>query len=470
MSARKDDWDNVPGFNREKEEYINLDLEKWLKEHKIREEGSRLGVKNQPSTNSEKPDACEAKIVNWVNRRGRICRENVERHLTDLQNQLSDIDDEQELDALKQKVVEIENNAVRELQHQAQDSHNIWPKHKDDVREARQDYLSFKQKNELTRPPDYSHRNGVIMFILCCFIIETALNATLLMEVNVFGFLGSVAQMGLISAVNILILALAVGALLRQRNSVSVWKSLIAWLGIILLVSIDSLFNMLIGHYRDSMQAVLSNASVDVYSLGKDTMQRMLENPSGLEAFQSVLLALLGFLFFALASWKWYQRDDPYPDYGRRHRQLKEIEDQYIEVYKQTQENLKKVFSDYQSRLEDKRHALEIKKTKLREISKRGHELVKSYPIHLHQYQHDLNELLEAYRSANRETRTDAPPAYFSARVLVDEEIFQPPAFDPPVATNIAGVTDRVHEAITRVQKQYDDVSREAPTLEAITG
>ena len=57
--------------------------------------------------------------------------------------------------------------------------------------------------------------SGALPVILFCFAVEVVLNAALLMDVNAFGLIGSTVQMGLISAVNVLMGALAMGALVR---------------------------------------------------------------------------------------------------------------------------------------------------------------------------------------------------------------------------------------------------------------
>lgn len=468
MNRVTDNWDNAPGFDSRKEEYIHLDLDQWLKKHKISEEGRKSGAQNLPSTDSSELDAYEEKIRSWINRRGRVCRQNVSGHLSDLERQISDMENDQELDTLQQKIFEIKEDAALKLELKAQAGRNTLHEHETAVSEASRDFSQFRKEAGLTRLADYSGRRSALYVVGIGFIIETVLNATLLMEVNVFGLLGSIVQMGFISAVNILILAWAMGGLLRWRNCALIKRKNMSWAGIIILVPLVLSFNILVGHFRDSMQQVMNDASVNIYALGGDTLARMLEDPFGFEAFQSFFLALIGFLFFAVASWKWYQRDDPYPDYGRRDRELKRLEKKYIEMYEKAHGNLEDVFNDYISKLEDKRHILEIKQSKWREISLRGRKLVDEYPINLQQYQNDLDQLLSVYRTANKEQRTEAPPSHFSEHAYVDKEILQPLSFTPPAETNITGVTNKVHDAITQVQNTYQGAARQFRTLEHV--
>ena len=468
MNNATNDWDNTPGFDSKREEYIHLDLDQWLKKYKISDEGHKSGSQNFPSTDSNELDAYEEKIRSWVNRRGRVCRQNVNNHLSDLERQLSDMENDQELDTLQQKVLEIKEDAGIKLDLKAQEGRNTLYEHETAVSEASRDFTRFRKEVGLTRLADYSGRKSAFWIIGIALIFETVLNATLLMEVNIFGLMGSVVQMSLISVINILILAGVMGELLRWRNCILSTQKFLSWAGIIVLVPFDLTFNLLVGHLRDSMQQIMHDPSINIYALGGDTLTRMLENPFGFEAFQSLFLALIGFLFFAVASWKWYQRDDIYPDYGRRDRELKQYERMYIRIYNKAHRNLETTLNDYISKLEDKRHILEIKQSKWRDICLRGRKLVEEYPINLQQYQNDLDHLLSVYRTANKEARSKPPPSYFSEHVDIEEEILKPPSFNPPVETNITGVTNIVHNAISEVQNIYHGFASQFRTLESV--
>ena len=154
-------------------------------------------------------------------------------------------------------------------------------------------------------------------------------NASLLMEVDPFGRLGSIMQMGLITAVNILVGALAMGFVLRCCNLVSGIQRTAAWLFIIVLVPLIGAFNLLVGHFRDSMQVALGDVVTNPFAmLENDAWPRMIADPLRLGSFQSSLLVILGVLFFGIAAWKGYRSDDSYPGYARRHRQLNAIKEQ----------------------------------------------------------------------------------------------------------------------------------------------
>ena len=338
------DWDNEPGFDRKKEQFIQLDHGAWLKKHGIEDEGCRQGAANQPPSDADELDATEAKILAWVNRRALVCRGNVSGHLSDLERDLTDMEDSQGLVDLAQQAVRLETEGELALEREVANGRNELVSAQNAVREDNEDFGRFREQASLTRQADYDHRAGALPVILVCFVVEVVLNATLLMEVNVFGLVGSSIQMALISFVNIGAAGVAMGALLRQRNHVARVRGMTAWVGMAILLTATVAFNLMIGHFRDSMQAVVDDPTADVLSLGNDVLERFVDGPLALDSFQSFLLALLGFVFFCIASWKWFQRDDAYPEYGRRHRQLEARKRDYVDRYDRSQAKLKKVY------------------------------------------------------------------------------------------------------------------------------
>ena len=467
MSASQD-WDNIRGFDPAKEEYIPLDLNAWLAKHRVAAEGEKLGRANKPSTGERGLDAMETAIKDWINRRGRICHQNVQRHLSDLERELANLESEEQLAIREQQVAQQIHAAKAALHNAVGTIRNALADKESDVVVGSRELERFRHHSRLTRLPDYSHRRSAGWVIGICAVIEIVLNASLLMEVNAFGLLGSTMQMSLISAVNVLFAGLAMGALLRQRNHVSLVRKGIAWVGLAGVLAAVFAFNLAIGHFRDSMQAILNNPSADAFSFGGDALQRLMAGPFDLGSFQTALLVLLGTLCFAIGAWKWYQRDDAYPDYGRLYRQLDEKKAAYRKAYRTADEDLRGTHRQHQSKLQDMLHKLEVQQSKWQEICRRGNTLVANYPLYMGQYQNDLDTLLAAYRSANRNARSQPAPPHFDEQVPVDNAIIEPPSFNPPEAIRLKGIGDGVHGAITQLQDAYGAATGNIPTLETL--
>ena len=467
MSASQD-WDNIPGFDPRREEYLPLNLGDWLITHRVAAEGEKLGRNNKPSAEEHGLDAMEMKIADWINQRGRICRQNVGTHLSDLERELVDLEGEEQIAIREQRIAQRIREAELALDGKVRTIRNALSDKENDVRVGAQEFARFRRESRLTRLPEYGHRRSAGWTIAICALVEVVLNASLLMEVNPFGLLGSTMQMSLISAVNVLFAGLAMGALLRQRNHVSMARKGIAWAGMAVLLAAVVAFNLAVGHFRDSMQAIVENPLADVLAVGGDALQRLAAGPMDLGSFQTALLVLLGVLCFTIGAWKWFQRDDAYPDYGRLHRQLDEKKAAYAAAYQGADEELRETYQQHQDQLADMLHQLETKQSKWQDICVRGNRLAAEYSRYLSQYQTDLDYLLAEYRSANRNARSQPAPPHFDQPVPVDEAILQPPTFNPPTAASMKSVGDSVHEAITKLQNAYHAATANIPTLEAL--
>ena len=465
--AKHPKWEDIPGFDAVKEEYVQLHTDEWLTEHRIADEGQRRGAQNEPAATDDVLDSLEAEIVAWVNRRGRVCRENVSGHLANLERELENMETDVELDILAGTVGELRNDAAIALEEGLDAGRNGLAGPQSELRVGVAEFERFRRGAGITRLADYSHRGEAKWVIGPCFLVEIILNGTLLMDVMPTGLLGSVGLMGLISAVNVLILGLGMGVLLRQKNHVRTARKAMSWGGIAAIVLLILVFNLLVGHFRNSLLAV-EQAGTDPLTVGGDVFARAFAAPLDLGSFQTALLVLLGIAFFGISAWKWYQRDDPYPGYGKLHRQLKATQDAYLKAYEDAQERFSSTHQNHLRKLDDQRQALLAKQSTWRETRRRGQWLVRDYPTNALQYQADLNRMLAAYRSANRETRTEPAPPHFDLEKALDDAILEPPEFRPPAGTNIANVAESVHLAIEALQGDYRVKRREFPTLEVV--
>ena len=463
-------WDDIPGFNPARAEYVRLDTGAWLRDNDIKEASRERGEKNQPPANAADLDDIHLKIRSWVNQRGRQCHSDVSRHLSGLARQLTDIENQEGLTILEQKVEQERGGATIEIEDRAKRGKDALTQPGKAVREGTREYEDFRDIAGLRRLPHEGRRGIVVLLIIVFGCVETVLNAFLLMDVNPFGLLGAFMQMGLITAVNILIGALAVGYALRCGNLVHKTHRAAAWLVIIAVVPLIGSFNLLVGHFRDSMQAVVEHAAADPLSLlTNDTWQRMTSAPLGFDSFQSSLLVILGLLFFCIASWKGYQWDDPYPGYGRRHRQLNTLKEEYLRALNTALDDVGRVYGARKARLEDMLHMLQIKDDKWKDLHELGERLVREYTLHVRQYQDDLDYLIAVYRTENQSARTEPPPRFFSEGLKIDDDILVAPSFDHPPESSRQDVAKRIHDAVMQIQRVYETALKGFPPLEDVT-
>ena len=463
-------WENIPGFDPVETKFIRLDLERWLDKHGIAQDAKARGTENLPPSDAKNLGDQERNIVAWINRRALDCRQKVTGYLSDLTQNLVDIEDDAGLKITVQRADEIVAKATTELDDHVEVQLGRLDSLKRDLRIAADDFKDFRERSGISRLADYSQRKWALPVILFCFAVEVVLNAALLMDVNAFGLIGSTVQMGLISAVNVLIGGLAMGALLRQVHHRSPARKAVASIAMTVIIGAVVAFNLAIGHFRDSMQAVLSDPSADIFSLGNDALVRYADGPFQLDSFQSALLALLGVLFFALASWKWLHRDDPYPGYGPRARQLDHLREDYARSYDAAKSRLTAAYKQHDSLLLDIRHDLQIRQEKWEGTRLQGAHIREEYPINMRQYQLDLDRLLERWRTVNKDHRSTPPPSYFDQPKLIDQNLVSPLTFDPPASAPLTSVMDHVHNAVTTLHQNYTDAASRYHSLSAITG
>ena len=472
MASTSRNWEAVPGFSPDTGKYVPLNLEHWLRDHEIHEDGKSRGAKDLPASDIEGLDGTEQRIVDWINQRGRNCRDTIARYLSDVERQLADMDRDEDLDDTTRQVEERAQNGKRELEKQADSCANAMAPKEEATRRASLDFEHFRQENRLTRPPEYSHRRNSEWWICGAFLLEVALNASLLMEVSPYGFMGSFGQMALISLLNVVLLGLAMGALLRQAHHVHSGRRLAAILGCLVLLSAGIAFNLLVGHFRDSMQAVANAPTAELFVLGDDALQRFLAHPLSWDAFQSFLLALLGIAFFCFSGFEWLRRDDPYPGYGQRDRQLQIELRSYAAAYDESQSVLESTFKEYEGWLQDSRHRLRIQQDRYRELVVRCQGITQNYPTNLQQYQNDLDYLLEAWRTANRDARSTPAPSHFASKVEIDAGILAAPPFNPPPDNSMdhrETLRQQVHEAIGQLQEDYKCLRRRFKLIDELT-
>ena len=461
-------WRKVRGFDAAEEDYIRLDHEKWIKENRIREIGRENGKQNQPGKNDANTDETPQKILDWVNERALQCQKDVSKYLTSIASALNQEGDRRTLEDMVRECetkindikIELNNEQLREQQRISLVEESL--------KENKQHYENFRTENGLKRPANYEHRKNAWFYIASIAVIEIFLNASLLMDVVPTGLIGSFSQMFLIVAVNIVTGSLVLGTLWRVVNhKKSLYRSL-AWSGVLVVFVMIVLFNLLVGHFRETLLAdqksTLHASTADEVVASGDTQEaieaqvldRFFADPVGFEHFRTILLVLVGLMCFVIASWKGYQSDDPYPGYGPVDRHYKHTKNKYQQKFDQIMEQLEKIFSEGKATLEDRRHDIQIRKDHYSTQLLAGKRVCNEYTQNLRQYSNDLNWLLGSYYTANVESRTKPAPEWPERKL--DPKVFDKPAFDPSSEVDFSDIHNKIHLLITEVQNEYQTV------------
>ena len=194
--------------------------------------------------------------------------------------------------------------------------------------------------------------------------MEALVNAAMLAGVHEYGLAGALMIMASIAFVNAFPLAGMIGEGWRQKNSHDLIPKSAGWLLIALGASGTLVGNLLVGHFRDSMQAVTAKgASASTLSelLADDTFERFGNNPFGLEGMLSGLLVAIGTGCCFFAATKWLKRDDVYPGYGARHRAATDHNAKFLQELESRREKLNSIHKEYIEKIRDQRLQVENK-------------------------------------------------------------------------------------------------------------
>jgi len=436
---------------------VDLDVEK----ESLQKQGAANGEKNSPSADARRPDAVELDIIQRVSRTAAQTKESLRVHFVRFHERLLPVEGTEDSTALINKIQEMPAKAEAaldgELGRFEVESAILGPK----WRQAKEEHKQFCDNNRLVRPADYVSITSAVGWFLALIAIESVLNASLLWELT--GFLLAIGQTALITAVNVLFGASAMGLCLRYKNHVSLrarWPSLIC----VPVVAAVLVFNFGVAHYRDALvdakeqaeQLLLSPnwddesaefIDLDFVDYTKQAMDSILNDLFSIDSILSALLILVGLGFFGFAAYKWYSMWDPYPGYRKRDLALKAAHEDYRKSVDATRAQIKSVIKDAAARSEDERTKVTNMRKQYHELNKRADTLRKNYAEWCVVLEQTQAALLEIYRDSNRQFRSEPAPEYFDEVVPLDETLVAPPDFEPPSLGNMDAVVEAVRLA-----------------------
>ena len=464
-----ENWEMVPGWNNAQQKYHPLDCERWIRENGIREAGRENGEQEFPPTEAIQPDQMYEKILDWVNQRGRTCHAEVSKYLVQQRYNLEQ-EAKEGMAPVQHTVDGLRDQGKVELQDQGDKDRTILTRKERDARDAWAALEAFQKEAGLDRVAEYDQRDTWYWWLVGIVVIEALANAMMLSGVNEYGLLGAVAVMLAIGVVNAGIIGGVIGEGWRQTNSAGVLAAACGWLIVAVGTAGMACWNLLVGHFRDSMLSVVTKAAVEESSLEDlltdDTIERFLTNPVGLEGMLSWVLAAIGIGFCIFAASKWLNRDDVYPGYGTVDRTATKHNAEYAREIEVRREDLKIIYERFVERIRDERQKVQNKKGNHQLISDTAKEIVRQFSMQLSGYQNNLDFIIAAYRSENEKARTTPAPKFFAEKFLIDQNILKAPNWEGVPASNYDEDWEGFQQAEDAIRKAYLDALNGYPTLE----
>lgn len=462
---RNEPFTDAPEFDPTNATYNRLDCDAWIQANSIQEIAKEDADQDFPPSEQVQLDATQLKILRWVNNRALDCSLAVQKWLGEKRTYLNSI--RMNSEEFESNVAKTEQQYKTRLEAcQSEDILQLEGKG-NDAYQARVALAAFKEKAGLVRPANFNGRDTWYWWLVGVVVVEGITNATLLAEVSERGWLGAITLMLLICVVNAGLLGAVIGEGWRLKNSVSFSSKASGWMLVLMGAAGMTFWNLLIGHFRDSLLDKVTIRAATLEELLTDrTVEKFLENPLALDDMLSWVLATIGAASCIFAATKWLSRDDEYPGFGKVSRVERELTQTYQEEVTGRREGLKKIYDEGESQLEGLNVNLKGSLTAANNTGEQVKAIVAQFSGRHRQYQLDLNQILAVYRSENTKNRSTPQPKSFLYDVDVEPDAFTPPDWTEVEQPDFNSTMPMFREARNRMRIAYEDLLESYPNPE----
>ena len=280
------------------------------------------------------------------------------------------------------------------------------------LKEAAQWKANFKRANRLVRPGIRLNSGGIklVSVALALILLEAVLNSYLFAQRNELGLLGGIMVAILVSLANVGASTLA-GFYSRFIWHLKLLPKIFGLLIILGWLALVLVFNFGIAHFRDSL---VSLETADWNEAARLAVEKMIAAPHLIQSVESWLLVLIGLIISVSACLKGFYSDDPYPYFGTVERTLQKGRAHYVQEHQITLDQLRDQRDDS---IEQLQQANDMVKSTFSEAMD-ALDGRSTLDIHLKQFIERcdavVEQLLQRYRDANRDARTEPAPEYFN--------------------------------------------------------
>ncbi|CDZ30978.1 Hypothetical protein, partial CDS, partial [Neorhizobium galegae bv. officinalis] len=323
-----------------------------------------------------------------------------------------------------------------------------------DLKVAEEELENFKEKHGLRRAAKVSngaHMAFKVSLLIFLLLIETILNGNFLAKGSQQGILGGVTDAFSFALLNIgsaLFLAFFCVRFLVHRN----WfLKLLGFIGLLIYIGMTVSINLALAHFRELSETAFADA-------GREVIRRMLSTPLGLADLSSWTLFGIGIMFSLIAFVDGCLLVDPYPGFGSTQKRVKLARDEYIGRKEDLIGTLKDIRDDHNDKVEAIIRDLSQRRSEHNAILSHRTRSSSLFVEHQNQLERGANALLTIYREANRKTRSDPEPKYFSTAYKLDRLT---PTQTSPDEWNDRELADRINTAQTELSEQMRKISEE---------
>ncbi|UFZ03138.1 hypothetical protein LQG66_28440 [Bradyrhizobium ontarionense] len=324
--------------------------------------------------------------------------------------------------------------------------------HRDELKE-------FREANRLrraARPPSNRYTTlGLLVFLVGA---EAGLNGFFFAKGATLGLLGGIVMALGISFVNV-VTSFSVGLLpmrwINHRNlPIKLVGLLIAAVALAALVCLHGFA----AHYRDATALVGEDRA---FAVARETL---VSSPLMLGDLNSFYLFGLGLVLSAMAVWKGYTFDDPYPGYGAHSRRAEEAREDYSDEHALLFEDLEDIKEKTVADLDEGIRRIPLFPQQAAKVRAQREAELRSFQAYESSIEAAVNRLLAIYRDANRAARQSPAPAYFSAPWKLSRSFLKETAVLTEIAEPATSAPD-AHAALEELRKLSTSVIGEYEAL-----
>ena len=403
----------------------------------LRRQMEELGVKEggflRPDAASDSPDLNEIKVI--LQAKQFVEAEEAERtdSFVDAEKKISDID---------QKIEAIEAACNSNLEHDllegafrstlSKEEHSLVAACAKEL-ETRAALNSFKTRNQIAEPAHYPadqlfHFAFLIMFVA----IETVVNAFFYQGSS--GLLGGAVVALCVSVVN-MSLAAGLGSMYRYVNLPATQDKVTGYLGIVAFIILAFVMNLIFSTFR--VQYELLQQQVLQENLAEPTTAMLVAafKTAVADAFSvfllkfpdidvmSFVLFFVGVICSCLAFWKGYTHDDKHPGYGEMDRRHKATDHAFNDAKNRAFEAAVAKVHQIADEVDELRASLISSQRNSHALKAQVQGAQSTFDGNVRKIQGELNLVIEAYRGANRATRSTPAPKYFDNLPNITPEV-----------------------------------------------
>ncbi|MGJ4940633.1 hypothetical protein ACQR1W_08690 [Bradyrhizobium sp. HKCCYLS1011] len=293
----------------------------------------------------------------------------------------------------------------------------------------RNELRDFQEANRLkrtARPP--SNRYTTLGLLVLLVGAEAGLNGLFFAKGSSFGLVGGIGTALGISFVNI-VTSFSVGLLpLRWVNHRNIVVKLFGFLLAVGVIAGLVFLHGFAAHYRDATALVGEDRA---FAAARETL---LASPFMLADLNSFYLFGLGLVLSALAIWKGYTFDDPYPRYGAHWRRAEHAREDYSDEHAVLFDDLEEIKEKTVAELDAGIRRIPLFPQQAANVRAQREAELRSFQAYETAVEAAVNRLLAMYRDVNRAQRQSPTPKYFSTQWKLPRSFLR----DAAVLTEIA--------------------------------